>query len=120
MFHCLLWHYSKAKIFASLALSSSLQPNGCVVIIYLPAPPPFQNSWICPCFQSCALIRYKLSIMLLLFVLILLKVHLAYIHTSAKNDLSLTSFSQWKQRNFQSSQRMQLFLLLIYQSCRQR
>ena len=46
MFHCLLRHYSKAKIFASSggahpppALSSSLQPNGCVVVIYLPGPP---------------------------------------------------------------------------------
>ena len=40
MFHCLLRHYSKAKIFASVggahpppALFSSLQPNGCVVVI---------------------------------------------------------------------------------------
>ena len=49
MFHCLLQHYSKAKIFASVggahpppALSSSLQPNGCVVVIYLPGHPPFK------------------------------------------------------------------------------
>ena len=46
MFHCLLRHYSKAKIFASLGGAhpppalSSLQPNGCVVVIYLPGPPP--------------------------------------------------------------------------------
>ena len=48
-FHCLLRHNNKAKIFASAggahpppALSSSLQPNGCVIVIYIPGPPLFK------------------------------------------------------------------------------
>ena len=54
MFHCLLRHYSKAKIFASAGGAhtppalSSLQPNGCVVVIYLPGLPPFKIAGSAP------------------------------------------------------------------------
>ena len=50
MFHCLLRHYSKAKIFGSAGGAHPLlhSPHFCVVVIYLPGYPLFKIAGSAP------------------------------------------------------------------------